>query len=566
MAIKLTIPKQLPGRSLSIGNGSNEIAAWLDGLSTEPDETAARQILPVLIESNRIEMSLASRYQLLKGLMTRTSQILAALQAKTRLATYPVTDPKSTLRMVLSQRLMQEMAYGFKLFTSDLVRSGAQDSPYNIEAIYGAIHFLGKSLLEHYINYEPVTENLWGELNLLYRLALRGNIERLSIAFTGGQQISIDHAYKQLALLSAINPYRLLRGEAEKVYDLMATWCDHCELKPRPPGWEPRGEVVIDFAGDRSPSHARPGTKILDVSNLRVMDISKIHDYLKQAFDTAKEEAKQSSAGRMSIQLQRDMLKRLVEGWQGVSARNNDRVQNSTEMDMVVGMAHCYALYSKTAETEVADIYSFANLSLVPKNDIPGSSFGSRQDGVFKIDDPNTNIWHEKNIRIDSKDIEHAKGPTTYPVTRFDVSEGGYGLRLNLDAGMDIKVGDIVALRLRGADHTPWALADVRWKRTESENIVTFGVRLLSPIALPFEATVITGRGEGSRAAGGVVIPAEGFDHPEANLILPASVYDEGTTLNIWSSKCKLIVTLNTQLETTHGFSRFTFDIVKKIN
>lgn len=564
MAIRLTIPKQLPDRRFSIGSSAAELNAWFAGLPLGQDDQLAMSLLPVLIESNRIDLDITLRHAFLASFRSVVDPLIESLRQKVREAAQIALDQKSTRRLVMLRRFLQEMSYAYKLMVVESLRPN-HDTHTKATAIYGAVHYLGKSLLEHYDNYEPVAGNTWGELNLLYRLAIREKIEKHIIAFDASGKSTIDLAYKQLALLAAVNPYRLMRGEAVQVYRFMAVWCSHCELMTRESGWSPKGEVVVNLASDDPPTHVRPGSKILDVSTLRVLDIAKVQSSIRHTLDELAKDSTKSSEYRLATQLQHDILKRLNEGWQGEVSRSDARVSHQADMELIDGLANACAAYRIAAQNSSLDAYSFSGLSLVPLNEHQGTRMAPGIGNPFKIDDPNFGVWNDTAVRVGSEDIDKENGPPVYSITRVDVSEGGYGMQISGEAAARIRVGDIVLVRLRGAGNSPWAVGDVRWKRIENDQQLSFGVRLLAAVAQPIELTVIEGRGLGSRPAGGLLIPAEGFDHPESSLLLPATVYGEGTQLKLWSTDDKLVVKLTQLMDTTNGFARFHYTILKRL-
>lgn len=562
-AAKLSIPKQITGRTLSIGVRTEDIASWLDSLPLADHEKAVRMFLPVLIEFNRIEIEAGQRYQILRQLTAVAIEITKGIQQKYLGSNAGNIDRRSLERSAVVRRMQQELAYGYKIIISKAANDpGSIPKEQVATSAFYAMYCLVRFQLEHYMMYEPVAGNVWGEINLLYRYAQKVRIHNLPLTLGKGESLSIEEIYLRLLLLAAINPYRLMRGEAEKIYIMMKEWCHLSRLDSCEPGWMPNGEIIIDLGADKSPEHARPGEKYTDLSLIRVLNIEDIKTQLQ---DLAK---KSGTSTDLGMRLKQDMLQRLVGGWRSSLARDSERTEFAAEMELVIGLKDCNAIYGGSEFSPHGEVARSDELSLIPLELQWGTAAShGKQPGssVFRIDDPHADIWDKKETLATTPVEEGTKTDVSrFDVSQIDVSAGGYGLRFDVESNIQVRVGEVVCLRLKDiSGGGPWRVGDVRWKRLDREKGVMFGVRLLAEVAEPFYATAVKGLGSGADATRGLLIPADGFDNPAASLLLPATIFDTTTTLRIKSRYRALRVQLSEKLEASEGFARFAFKVLE---
>lgn len=526
-AAKLSIPRQFPGGRPAIGSTVAEARAWIGALPAKDAEKAARILLPALVEFNRRELAAEPRYQVMRLLTRVSEQLVRKLRAKYLVGNSQMVTWKGVQDSELVKRLLQETAIGFKILVDAAVR--AANSPAQKEglgcAILHAMHCLGDYLLEHYLLYEPVAGGTWGELNLLYRIAERHGLEQWPLTLGEEALGTIEETYQRALLLSAINPYRLLRTDVEGACAVIGDWARQCRLEKREPGWEPAGEIVIDLASDRAPEFAKAGEYYTDLATIRLVNLEGIGQGAEGMFHL------HDPGDAALAKIRRDLLQHLRIGWRSDIQRSSVRRSSFAEMELAIGLRACHQLFGGERLRGSGDLLSLE--ALCQEHDSAGQ-------------DPDL-------------DAERA---ASHVVKQMDVSMGGYGLRLNVDEAARVRQGDLLSVRMVAMGETPWRIGDVRWKRTAGDHSVMLGVRMLAESAEAFYATAVSSSGLEGSVMRGLLIPADGFENPSACLLLPAESCDEGGLLRVRTPERRLRLKLLTRLDAGAGFARFSYEIV----
>ncbi len=562
----LQIPKQDPAHSFSLGASITDATEWLDSLPGLSSDEVASAILPVLLEANRSVLTVEFRRELLQRLHAVAAPAIAALREK-YLASYPpMSTKKDAERSLVARRLLQEFGYGYKTLVDEYAREGGGDPAQQAHALYSALRTLGVLLLDHYAMYEPVGDHLWGELNLLYRFALKTSLHARIVEDAPRGDDSVEAEYKHLLLLAVINPYRLSPGEVEKAYQILARWRHDCVLETPSAGELPHWGVIIDLAGEEPPRYVPPGRSLEDVLQPRVVKVEKIKARLVELKSEIEGKTPAAGVEGITLRLQRDMLQRLLDGWRSHEARQGGRRRHPEAMALAVGLDACHALQGRdTPATPVIKAISGGSLRLLTEaEDLTARGHapaGAGKPNFRTGDKAARDVWDDGALRY--APASEAKGPPQLEVRRQDVSEGGYGLMLDQAQCAQLRVGDLLCLRPSGTPNALWAIGDLRWMQKQPDGASLCGVRLLAGRATPLEVKALKGPGAGGQVLHGLLIPADDFDLPEASLLLPPALYDTGTTVHLRCAGRLLLVELGKKIESTHGFARFSYRILQ---
>ncbi len=564
---KLSIPKQDPSRELGIPQSTQALQQWLDGLPVADAEKSTMMVLQLLASSNRCDLNLEFRLQLLKSLVPITDHLVQSLRSKYQMGESPYSSARNIKRIEAVKALLQELGYGFKILITKLSAKEDKESlQYLSSAIFHTVRINACRLVESYSLYEPVVNDIWGELSLLYRFSLkRGlNSDRHLLV---DQESSIEQLYMQVLLLSAVNPYRLMRGEAQKIFKLMGQWAHHAKLKQPEPGWQPKAaewELVVNLNKGEPPFTLSTSKPAENLSELRIVDVSEVKRYLNEFANQAHQQGRGNAAKELSLRLQMDMMKRLIGGWKSDVDRESERFLRQEDIELVMGLSDCHSLFRH--EHNDPNDFNLDDFGLVPLDSHWGSAPKKKvvdDNSVFKIDDPHHDIWEDKNTIVTSGDLEdmpEAPKLETYRAKQVDVSSGGMGIEFALSSRLHAKVGDLLCVRI-ALEGAPWRLGDVRWQQALSSAQGSMGVRILSDKPIAVSCKALEGLGSGSADQKGLLIHADDLHDPQAELIVPASIYDVNTLLQVKIEKERTKIVLQEKLETTASFARYRFKL-----
>ncbi|MCU7799776.1 MAG: hypothetical protein KZQ70_06440 [gamma proteobacterium symbiont of Lucinoma myriamae] len=224
---KLRIPEQKVISDNYQGIIPDEISIqnWLN----KRDHTDQNEFLNTLIAINRIQCEPAVRMSIMSILDIEIQKELHKLLKKTNETAFPISEDYQSLIDIL-QHLLLESSVAYQIILHDISSNEDYINQYIgsliPESLFMALFYLSRLLVERFQFYFSEPIYIWQELNQLYLLAERIGAQDDVIR----KHTSIKKAYLQISILRILNPYRLMRLEARKIYLLMADWVEHCEI------------------------------------------------------------------------------------------------------------------------------------------------------------------------------------------------------------------------------------------------------------------------------------------------------------------------------------------------
>ncbi len=554
---------------LPIGN-YEEIKAWVEALPIINPEKALQQALPMLMKTNRSELDDSLRFRILALFSTVLDDPVQLARKKYLAAALPLAG-KNKDNAANVMRFLQEMASGYKLIINNLAKGKGLNlnTDEQLHCLYHAIVYIGRILLENYVCYEFLRPKTWIELNALFRFSQTKKIHTAPVKIGDESKGSIEQAYMRLLLLSAINPYRLMRGEAEKVYHMMGEWSSLCRLQQTPQNWQAGKELIIQLNKDEPPRHAAPKEPFDDLAGLRIVDVSTLKSVIQGRLDAAQQDESKKTLSALAERLQRNMLLRLVDGWKSKNDRESPRIDCTENLELAVGLKTCHFVLgeSRKARGDSVAQNTPGELNLIPKtedmDEFQAAHYADkkREAGAasqFEVDDPHHDIWAKQLIKSTAPSEPLTPDIKVYPLIQTNQSAGGVSAHFEIASGLQPRVGELVCFRSEGSTQQQWKLGAIRWL-IFSFGEGDFGIQTLAEDALPIAVKALSGVGKGGDRLQALLIGANSFENPEARLIVPATLYDVGTVLYVESAAQALKLTLTKMKDTTESFSCFAF-------
>lgn len=342
-------------------------------------------------------------------------------------------------------------------------------------AVAGLLHG-GRALQWAYRQYRAPPAGLWRRLHALYLFALEaGQADQPSTA-GGVVGVTARTAYRAALLLAAADPYRFSGRELRQAVDAIAAVADRCGLTA---GAE--GGIRVDVTADAGPVLARGASPDGDSGRVLALDATPAI----QAFggqDAAhagafvRPDGARGNAGAW-------LLRSLAAGWER-AARGRVRLPGGYALDLVVGM---HALHRA-----LAGAVDFAAFLRQARDDVIAVGPQEQASG-----------WIASG---------EAVVPATLRAEVLDQSLDGYRLRVGVDDGARLRIGEVVGLA-PGADPgdpQDWMVGVLRWLRIEDTRVL-LGVKLLHRAARAAAVRVVRGDGEALPPQRAVELPdAEG--------------------------------------------------------
>jgi len=562
-ALKISIPKPTPGHTLSIGSHHSEITSWVARLPLFDAAITVQKVLPVLVELNRTEIDNTLRFHSMRLLTQALQHPIEVTRKKYLVIPLPLTDKHKTASNNIKQ-LLGEMAHGYKIIINNHItvpnkRLSVEDIS---QTIYFAIQFIGRLILDRYLCYESQTPSVWLELTELYRYATILCVESAPIDIGDNKQSTIEQVYLQILLLVAIHPYRLTHGEATMCYKLMGDWSRHCKILKPPADWKPTNELVVRPTDYGVVYHARPDEDLSKFEDIRIINIDKLKAFMRTHSENGK-----GTSSTLSERLMRNMFKRLLEGWRSNNVRKSPRLDCANNITIITGLNACYSIFG--GRHPKIDHPAHTKMRLIPIEGeyddpwapaISNTRVDAGDASGFKVDDPTKDIWNEQTLRPVLSDIPKSPSFKRYAAIQTDHSEMGLSVRFDFSSGLKPHVGELISYRPEESNKDEWKLGAIRWMEF-SQKDGALGIKLFSFRPTPVATKALAGVGKGGDLMQSLLLSPEGLDHPEATIIVPASVYDTGTHLYVEMHKSPTKITLTSLHDFSNSFACYAFKI-----
>ncbi|HEY9199014.1 MAG TPA: hypothetical protein VIR60_06580, partial [Gammaproteobacteria bacterium] len=449
------------------------IRDWLDALPKLNESHAVDAVLGRLRDINRLALDPAQRFALAEGFFSVAEYLSETQCRRCEHLEFPLGEDDQAHSDQI-QRLLEETAIGYKRVLVDLdadpptAFSPSQTQALLRDAALQAMRLLTWSVLQGYVIYQNAPPGVWLELHRLYRYAERIDVAAVRVEHLADQ--SVGDVYRRVLLLALANPFHLMQGEVRLTYDKLAKWAlaarirHPAEFPPEAPTTFFADRCHVDLYGDAPPGFGLPPGAI-PPRDARILELRPVTQIVEDRI------RKLVLKGQLSMpeQLERDLLRRLRNAWNGRPARAAERIDEQRDVRVVSGLRACHHALSDGApfqpeRDEVAlhgDAFrSKPSLSLVPLEEEPwrrDDTRGKLEQGLLKprgysfdMERHDDDIWEraertgsvrstQLEERLDSRLVQRSGA-----LQLHDVSAMGMGVRFAGDSPLRFRVGDLV--------------------------------------------------------------------------------------------------------------------------
>lgn len=558
---RLNIPSQDVGQRPKPYYRPRQLEQWAAELAIGNTTVAAHQMLEQLRSLNRACYPARERLRLHNALRPVFSELLHALRQSLRQASIPL-DYKNQYNASLVQQLYEEMAIGYKLIVSEFALTAKLKELENLlmqEAAYLSIVYLSHRLVEAYSLYQPEPVHVWSDLNQLYLFAETRQFHLNTIDdplpdTTLAIYPTIDFAYKRIVLLALAEPYHLMQYEADDLFRLVAASVPSCQIENYN-DIVTSGEYIIDLHADAGPRFIAQdqewraaSPRLVDITQVK----SQLNTHLQRLLRSSSQYAQLEAVSLVERQ-QRDMLLRLADAWSASLVRKSNRFNLDAEVELTPGLNACHHYISNSS-------------MFTPEMDELKLTVDKTDPGV----DVHT-VFATAYREALQKDRRHAfQQYQLNPWWQRNVSPIGIALDYNHpDAGLDIRVGELVAYRFANRKKRRWNIGVIRWlqhENTDSQKAsIHTGIMNLANGAIAVGTKAIKGLGSGTDYFRALMIPKQISIEQTRSIIVPALLYDVGSVLTINMRQRLFHVRLSRMMLSTRSFSQFEFEVIEKL-
>ncbi|MCF6218218.1 MAG: hypothetical protein L3J62_07500 [Gammaproteobacteria bacterium] len=493
-----------------------EHLSWLDDVDSMKTQQIKQSMIKSLRYLNNVALSTPYRYQLMIKLYKQSNALLNTSEGDAKKA-------RNSISVKLTRHLIQESINGYDIIIKELMSSG-DPGLYQELLSQSFCHMLrleSRYLMEHYLNYEPISNDIWDKIKLLYRQALELKLASMPLYDKTGAVQTVEEAFIAVLLFAAINPFRLKQNEILTSYHILSEWAHQCRVEPCDDKWHSGGEWVICLKSDRPPEYLPLEQQPEETEDLLKINIDSILDKdILQA-----EKSDQGDKNSEHTKLKQVLLDRLRNGWTIMPPRSYERRRNFQEMSVAVGLKNCHQLLIDDEVQLSTNHSSTWSLHLA-------------------------NRWLEAEVEPQKRILKE--------INQIDVGIGGYGLSCPQQHTDKLAKGSLLLIRNADDKEKPWSVGKACWKQIYDDNTDSIlGVSLLAKDAAPL---IIT-RPKGEENSGGLLLPRGSFDNPLATLILPAE-YQEGDTIECMTAHSQVKIELLKALKPGPDFQQFSYRVV----
>lgn len=554
----LRVPTQ-SRQSFSFCNAApGPLAKWLGALPRANLGETARLLFQAQEELNELQLRPGERLPLLELLRPEINQTCKHLE-RHFLDKPTALDLQGRKVAGLCQSLQKHLASGYKLVVQEQIAQpspapSGQPSPLAV-AIQRAVRSLYAALIRACQLYAVVPDDAWLELHLLYQIAVKQGLERLSIADpTSGGGMSIEQSYLAAMLLGAARCNQLRQRSIGKLGDLLEGWSVLARLQP---ATEPGSQVIVAPPIDGPPRYRSliPAEQLSDWLGIDAAPLAQmIEKYLRLPTDQ-----RHLSSLMRANEVDDDLLRHLCSAWDGLAERSFHRSPGQGDLELCIGMSAVHFFLSgECAFDEMVKDVNTAEAARREKELDPWSTVFGNSAGTTVDTGP-------AMLPIA---FEPAGAPpsVSYPTYRFaivDQSAEGYRLSWPEEVPGQLQVGELIALRDLDSH---WILATVRWVRQLPQGGAQMGVQLMTRHAHPCAMRLLRGDSQGSLYLRALMLPERAAQDAEASLIAPRMPFSEGQKVSILDNNREYEALLTRRLTGTPSFSQFAYKALEMIH
>lgn len=554
-SLQLNLPEQDLSR-LSLGSDNpKKLQVWVNALPPLNLGESARQLYQYLQELNRLKLDFHKRLPLLEIIFPKIEHVCQGL-GKHYLNQPLVLPEKARKVAALAQALQGHLANGYKLVATQ-AQAKIHDRDVRQQAAlacYRATNALANALLRCYQLYFPLPANLWLEIHQLYALAERHQLLDKVLEHTANG--TPQKAYVGALLLATARPNQLRQQETALIQQACMEWSSWVDVHL---DQQHEDLFAVELNKDRAPQYGS--------------QLAAQHDDCRY-IDTRQLVQRLSLRPEVSdINLPRGMSASLVmhlrQAWGSLAERSFRRIGQDGHLELCMGLA--------TVHYYLADEQSFHHFMQTGHPQTLGLSGESnnlflnqhKKNGASAGDDPWSRAYEAgAAIQGDFIDFSGIKSSLlqqdddsstpfdSHRVMKLNASPGGYCLNWPGDTPLQLRAGELIALR---DGHPEWAVGVIRWVRQLTAGGAEFGVEVMAPRAQPCGARPIRKTGEDANFLRALMLPALQAVGQPITLLLPTVGFQVGQKVELAQNGERSRLLLTRQLSGTASYNLYLF-------
>lgn len=553
--LSLTIGPLQPDSDWPLDTRPAAVDRWAASLHLANVGETARLLHHLLRDAVHYDIPLRHRFHLLERIAEPLHAILPQLQQHYADIGLPLDQHAQSVAALYSQMVADVITNYRLLLRKQSSNPGQIDNRIVIHALQRTL-FYARLLLrnQQYVGIAP-HRGLWRLLHGLYLFAEKHQLTHHHLEDLAGRASDIETEYKALLLAALTSPLEMRSSQIAELDQHLHYW----SALTRPLDSHQRGDnfFCVQLDQDRPPPRSVRQCERLcqKTPTRRRFDTGRLMTSLNEALMGGGEKLALGNGGYAS----RTLLEYLRQAWARPQTRHRDRIRVKHNYDLLIGLS------------SIHEHMHFGNITLPIAEEqatpLPQCEGVGLWHGRFK--------WHTQPYWLAATEQEH---PTTdgalhhvpglsnhsfgqqieFPSFRAsmrDISDTGYRFSLNLNRGVHLTVGQIVAVRRD--DHFPWEVGEVRWEEPgDKPGSVLFGVHRLLAETIPLPVYI--------KDRGGQLIEVSGLlgihENGQPGLLVPTIMRLKEKRLFIRGQGREITIDTTEPLAHSINFQLFTFD------
>ena len=466
--LKLHQPEQTRAERGSMLSSPSRFKAWLESLPLGNMTAAGNQLLAALKDLNQTTVSARHRTEMLDLAAGPVLTVVGVLDRHYRDTAFPLDEKKDRVGRVAVQ-FFRELALGYRLAAAETVGSAGSVGFLHRRSVSRWLHHalaaFEQMLVRLALLYQQPPPNIWREINTLYAFLRQNELhdKRHPADLSAHGEASAEDLFRRIALFGISDPSRLGQSAIRALAKAVSTWADRTRVMadlaletPAP------GLFELDPATDEPPMLITAEAE-LPARYPLVFDIRPLRDWLQELQQTAESELRElafKDVDEKPLIIGRELIAQLLATWGIRRQRTFQRLAAKHEVRLLVG---------------INNIHFFA------AGDSPFPRF-LREHGDTR--------FVEAAVRDRARFAGGNGTESRPPVHHAEVvnqSLGGYRLRLHQVDGLQLRVGELVALSAESLSNEDavWMLGVIRWLNAMDVREIEIGVSVIGHSTIP---------------------------------------------------------------------------------
>lgn len=534
---------------------------WIHSLPLTQVDQVSAIFYTALPELARLKANWELRLSILETVRTPLHQCMEGLSK--RYLNQPLIMPEEAVKTAtIAQALQKHLLNAYLVVVRDITLNPKDKEHHLAIAIYRALVCINYLLMRSLQLYLPPPDHLWRTAHSLFLLAEYFDISEencMDPLMTQTKQSTPMQAYTRLLLLAAARPNQLRQDEIQQVFALLESNLQSVKIFPLE-STDADNTLISLTLTEQPPLFLSKAKQLaINLDGAYQLNTDPLIQRLKELSQPVDESDQKFTAS---------VIQHLQTAWKQQSQRSFPRQVTRLNIEVVVGLTNIHYYLAGELPFQVF----LQQESSVGKSDTPFAKRGVQLKSTEEADpwddpfDIKGNFANKSTASIEQKirqqALEQYQGQhQTYSIPLIDKSPGGYGLEWQGDIPIQVKTGELIALKEQNRPNR--VLGVIRWAH-QIKGATQLGVQILSPKATPVGIALIHRTGGYTEYLRGLQLPELRAVNQPTSLITNAVTFHENSKVKLFAPDQEKLglsssIQLTKRLFSTGAFTQFGY-------